>query len=99
MRYRKASSVEIKHVDATAFSVAPDVNMIYFFNPFIGETLQKVVRNIYLSYKNNPRKLYIIFLKNDQFERILRDQDWLSKTYRTKFYPNYSCGLYETISL
>ena len=97
MKYRKTSSVEIKHVDATAFSVPPDVNMIYFFNPFIGGILQKVVWNIYLSYKNNPRKLYIIFLNNDNFERILRDQDWLSKTYQTKFH-SYSCGIYETIS-
>ncbi|MBU0701370.1 class I SAM-dependent methyltransferase [bacterium] len=97
MKHRKTIQIEIIQSDATEFIVSRDVNIIYFFNPFIRETLQKVVDNIYFSYKEYPRKIYILFFNDDHFEKIIKNQDWIKKTYQTRFYPNYSYGLYETV--
>lgn len=96
MKHRKTRNIELIQCDATKFTVPSDVNIIYFFNPFIGEILKNVTRNIYASYKNSPRKIYIIYFNNDHFDEIIADQDWLTKIEQSDHHPNISCGLYET---
>jgi hypothetical protein len=76
--------------------VPDEVNIIYFYNPFRGSILENVIRNIYSSYKNTPRKIYIIFFNNDHFDNVLAHQDWLTKTDQLELHFNISCGLYET---
>lgn len=98
MKYRKAECIELVQLDAKEFIIPKDVNVIFFFNPFKGNILRKVVTNIYSSFKECPRKIYIIFFNNDHFEEIINNQNWLVKIYQTEFYPNYSCGMYETVS-
>lgn len=97
MRCKKARAVEIQQRDAMEYRVPCDVNVIYFFNPFKGAILQRVVTNIYSSYRENPRRIYILFFNNNHFETIVRGQSWLTKIYQTTFFP-YSCGIYETAS-
>lgn len=95
MKHRRAKDVELVHSDATAFEVPSDVNLIYFYNPFFGETLRRVVDNIRLSHRRHPRKIYVIFFNNNHFDEII-GQGWLTKTHQSQFYPRISCGVYET---
>jgi hypothetical protein len=96
MRHRQVTRVELRTIDAAEYKVPSDVNLIYFFNPFAGETLRRVVANICDSCHEHPRKIYIMYFNNDHFDRVVVDQPWLSKLSQTQFYPNISCGLYET---
>lgn len=95
MKHRRARQVEIEQADAASFRVPPDVNLIYFFNPFKGTLLERVVANIRASYEATPRKIGIIFFNNDFFEKAIAGQEWLFKTAQRRFL-NYSCGIYET---
>jgi len=96
MRHRRAKQIEIHNMDATAYEVPPEVNVIYFFNPFIGKDLRTVVGNIHRSYVNSPRAMFIIFFTNDKFDEIVHDQPWITKTCQTTFHPRTRCGLYVT---
>jgi 16S rRNA G966 N2-methylase RsmD len=96
MKNRKCRSIEIHQCNATEFAVPTDVNLIYFFNPFRGNTLRQVVMNVYASYVRKPRKLYILFFNNDHFERVISNREWLVKTYEARFSHGVSFGIYET---
>ncbi len=96
MRNRKTEDVEILQCDAREFRVPPDVNVIYFFNPFTGSILDKVIGNIRSSFEENRRKLRIIFFNNDHFEKAIRGQEWLVKTSQSVYYPSFTCGIYES---
>lgn len=97
LRYRRAKHVELELIDATQYDVPPDVNLIYFFNPFAGDTLRKVLGKMSSSFQLHPRKMYIVFFNNDHFERIIVEEEkWLAKIQQTEFYPHISCGVYET---
>ncbi len=93
MRYKRAKRIELHKLDAMQYSVPKDVNIIYFFNPFKGQILQKVVDRIYDSYKQYPRNIYIIFFNNDHFENIIKNQKWITRIYQGGFY-RCSVGLY-----
>lgn len=94
MRHRKTNHIEVKQCDAQAFSVPSDVNIIYFFNPFMGSILENVIRNIHASYKDNPRKIYVIYFNNEHFDRdIVPRHDWLTKINQSEVFNEISCGL------
>jgi hypothetical protein len=76
--------------------VPKDVNIIYFYNPFKGQVLKNVINNIYNSYKQYPRIIYIIFFNNNHFENVIANQDWVMQIYQKTFYSMYSCGIYVT---
>lgn len=96
MHHRKVQQVDIRQGDAVEFDLPRDANLIYFFNPFAGQTLSKVVSNIGRSYREFPRKIYVIFFNNDHFDKVVEDKRWIKKVKQTTFYPRISCGVYET---
>lgn len=89
MRCRRTERVDIRHGDATELHVPRDVNLIYFFNPFAGDTLAKVVENIHRSYQEFPRKMYVMFFNNDHFDKIVCDERWIKKIYQKTFLSAY----------
>lgn len=97
MRNRRAQEVDIRQGDAVEFEVPRESNLIYFFNPFAGQTLSKVVSNIEASYREFPRKMYVIFFNNDHFDKVIAGKAWIEKLHQTTFYPCISCGLYKTV--
>jgi 16S rRNA G966 N2-methylase RsmD len=99
MRYKRAASVELYQMDATQYVVPKDVNMIFFYNPFKGQALKKVVDNIYDSYQQYPRKIYIIFFNNDHFEKVIANQNWIMRIYKKSFNSINTCGIYVTKAL
>lgn len=95
-RFTRAASVELYQVDATLYVLPKDVNIIYFYNPFKGQVLKNVINNIYNSYKQHPRKIYIIFFNNNHFENVIANQNWVMQIYQQIFDSMYSCGIYVT---
>jgi len=96
MKHRKVRDIDVQLGDATTFGVPDDVNLIYFFNPFAGDTLRRVVDNIYRSWCKSPRKIHFIYFNNDHFDDAVADRAWIRKIDQRGFYPRISCGVYET---
>lgn len=46
---------------AEEYTVPPDVNRCYFFNPFSAEILHKVMARILESYYTRPREMFLFF--------------------------------------
>jgi SAM-dependent methyltransferase len=56
----KLKNIDIINQDVTRFIIPKDVNIFYFYNPFLGETFQKVLENIDIFHYHNPDKKSII---------------------------------------
>lgn len=95
LRQRKAQSVVVHEGDATEFAIPPTTNVFYFFNPFEGEPLQRVMVNIRESIRQHPRPAFLIYFNHGQFDRMVAKEAWIRKVYDGTFYPQFSCGLYQ----
>jgi hypothetical protein len=61
-RRRRAKRVVNLHCDAAKFELPDDNLVLYFFNPFGAEVLDRVLANIRASLERKPRHVVIIFL-------------------------------------
>ncbi len=95
LKRRRAKQIDLFVIDATEFQVPPDANVIYFYNPFSGETLRRVVGKLRASFEQHPRTMHVIFFNNDHFDRMIAGERWITKLRQTGFYPSISCGVYE----
>lgn len=93
MKRRRAGHVEIHHADAAAFPVPDDANVFFFFNPFGGATLSRVVERIRESWTAHPRELFFIYFNHGRFDECAATQPWLRKIHETSF-----CGFYRLAS-
>ena len=96
MRFKKTNNIVIQHQNATLYKIPNDINVIYLFNPFIGETLKKVVENIHQSYVTAPRKILIIYLNEVDFDLLIENKFWLTKITTLPTVDTVSCSLYVT---
>jgi tRNA1(Val) A37 N6-methylase TrmN6 len=64
--------VELITADATEFRVPDDMTFAYFYNPFKGATLERVIDNIVASLDRQPRKLMLIYAYPAADECILQ---------------------------
>ncbi len=97
MRRRKARHVEVVTTDATAYPVPADANVFYFYNPFAGKLLERVIANIHASVTAHPRPVSILYVNDDHFERLVNEQHpWLRCTQQRRFYPRLRCGIYHS---
>lgn len=93
VKRRRAEQVEIHHADAAAFAVPDDANVFFFFNPFGGATLARVVERIRQSWTAQPRDLFVIYFNHGAFDECIDGQPWLQKVQETSF-----CGFYRLAS-
>jgi SAM-dependent methyltransferase len=96
LKGRRAKTVNVHEGDATAFPISPTANVFYLFNPFGGDTLRTVIGNIGRSLEAHPRPATIIFFNHRHADPLLTSQSWLQKTFDGEFYPQVTCGLYQT---
>ncbi len=89
LKRQRAGQVEIHHADAAAFAVPDDANVFFFFNPFSGATLERVVERIRESWTAHPREMFFIFFNHGAFDECVATQRWLRKVHETSF-----CGFY-----
>ena len=94
MRCRKTADIRLIAADASRFEIPATVNLMYFYNPFRGHVLEKVVENIRASFEQTPRPIHIVFFNNGHFERVVERHSWIRKIWQRQFYPHYSCGAY-----
>src|SRR4051794_31806317 len=59
-RYR-CQDVEVIVCDAARFAIPDDLSVTFFHDPFHGETLDIVLRNIIESLDRSPRRLWLIY--------------------------------------
>ena len=72
--------------DATSYNVPPEVDRIFFFNPFSLEILKPVLQRIYDSYYDSPRRILLMFyFPSADYISCLMQEDELS------FYDTIDC--------
>ena len=72
--------------NAETYDLPPAVNRCYFFNPFSGEILQKVLARILESYYEDPREIFLFFYyPADEYVSCLMQADELD------FYDEIDC--------
>ncbi len=97
MRGKRTKDIQIIQQDAVNYVIPDDINVIYFFNPFIGQTLTKVINNIELSLAKKPRKIYIIYFNNQEFDKKIMGKNFLRKKQQINHNLGVTCGIYFTI--
>lgn len=86
--------VKIVNADAQSYPVPDDADVIFMFNPFRGDVLANVIQNIHESILAHPRKIWIIFVTPDDFERQIQGKNWIEKIHEHFFYPRIRHTIY-----
>jgi SAM-dependent methyltransferase len=95
MRGRRAQDVRVERGDAGAFVVPDDINLVYFYNPFRGAVLDRVIAQLHASLQRAPRALYVAYFNHDHFDRQLGDAHWLRRRETRMATADTSFALYE----
>jgi SAM-dependent methyltransferase len=90
-------NVELVLADATEWQVPPDATVLFFYNPFDGVILSKVVANIQQSLARAPRKITIVYVRPEKF--FEKEVDWQSWLIRKAEIPcvEGKVSIYESI--
>lgn len=91
----RCKDIELVLADATQWALPHDCTVLYFYNPFHGRILAKVIENIRRSITEAPRRLTIIFARPQHFEEETAWQDWLHKKEEFDC-PEFKVAIYET---
>jgi predicted RNA methylase len=59
---RRCGDIQLVCADATTFTLSPDPAVLYFYNPFRGDVMRRVLRNIERSLEEHPRPVTIVHL-------------------------------------
>jgi SAM-dependent methyltransferase len=66
----RCRDVRIDTADATEYSVPDDMTYAYLYNPFNGDTFERVCANIVASLDRAPRPLHLIYLNPADHETL-----------------------------
>lgn len=70
--------VSFVHADAGQYQLPPEVNRLYFFNPFSVEILKKVLKQLRISCYEAPREILLFFYyPSDDYVALLMQEDML----------------------
>jgi SAM-dependent methyltransferase len=83
----RCRDVSILTQNATSFEVPDDVDVIHFFKPFHGKTLEDVLDRVEASYRRRPRRLTVIFFNDQEFRPLVDGRDWLRRCDGGVFLP------------
>lgn len=72
--------VEIATADACRLELPDDVNTIFLFNPFSGETMKEVQEQIYQSMQRSARRMQIVYMYPTNESNEFANCGWLTKT-------------------
>lgn len=75
----KCQDVTVVTADAESFEVPAEATTIFFYNPFAGSILTKVLENIRCSYEQRPRRIKLVcnIPIRSSFNDQIRQIDWL----------------------
>ena len=77
---RGRANIEIVEADASVFPIPTDAGVFFFYNPFFGTVLDRVLENIRLSIKEQPRRVSLLCVVPtiaSRFEWQIRQCEWL----------------------
>ena len=94
VRKNSQSNIDFLFEDATKYLIPYNTQVLYFFNPFGEEVLQKVIDNIKESVKQHPRKVYCIYL-NPKYKAVFEENGFA--VFYTKKNKRYLEGIIYTI--
>src|SRR5262249_36015932 len=57
----RCQEIKIVNVNAVDYTVPDEVSVMFFFNPFRGPVMEKVLANIMVSLRAKPRRVLILF--------------------------------------
>ncbi|MEQ1946709.1 MAG: class I SAM-dependent methyltransferase [Bryobacteraceae bacterium] len=89
MRHRKVQHAEVIEGDAATYPLPDDVNVVFLFNPFVGEILRAAVARLLESYLRRPRDLFVIAFNHGEFDRLAAGESWLRKIDEDEFRAFY----------
>lgn len=78
-RRLRCRDVEVITCSAEAYVIPPAPLTIFFWNPFAGEILERVLENIHTSHRERPRRVRVIaaYPPGSEFEQRLAAKTWL----------------------
>lgn len=62
---------EVVETDATTYVVPDDVTIVFLYNPFRGETLDRTLEQVLASYDRVPRRVRLVYANPVEDERVL----------------------------
>jgi SAM-dependent methyltransferase len=62
-RLKQAPTVEVVASDAASYRFPPGPCVVFFFNPFLEETMKAVLENLQSSLREEPRDLFVVYMK------------------------------------
>ena len=81
-RYRpssqKCSAFDLRCMDALDFDYGDEPLVLFLFDPFGREVLEKVIANLEASLKSKPREAYVVYVY-PQFEDLLKNSSMLQR--------------------
>jgi SAM-dependent methyltransferase len=94
-KFFKCQHIDIHESDAAAYIVPQNVTIIYFYFPFRGTTLSKVLDNIENSLIRSPREITIIYKNPPRFDEQAADRNWLKKCSEYKPFYGHKYVIYK----
>ncbi len=73
--------VQIVNSNAIDYKIPPEISIIYFFNPFVGDIMRRVLNNIATTLRGSPRKLLVLFYgtaSSEAFRNEAKECSWLA---------------------
>ncbi len=86
---QKCFDIEPILCDAVDFMIPNERCVLYFFSPFRKPVMHSVIKNIERSYRNQKRKIIIVYV-NPFFEELVKESDCLKTV-------NYKASIWERI--
>lgn len=75
---QRCTKFELQCSDVVDYKFGKEPLVLFLFDPFGRETLQRVIANLEASLRDNPREAYVVYVY-PQFEDVLQDSTSLRK--------------------
>lgn len=89
--------VRILEGDAADYQIPDEASVFFFFNPFYGSVLARVLDNIARSVRKSPRKIQMVFygtVSSDHFRAQAARHEWLKLSAETVLWTGAVVLLY-----
>lgn len=83
----RCQDIELLVANALHYELPGDANVIHFYNPFRGETLEQVVAGLKRSLLSSPRTVTLLFANPDDFERVTSNETWIQSVGKDIPFP------------
>lgn len=95
----RCPDVRIETVDATTFELPDAPTVAYMFNPFVGETFQRVLDNMVESLDRNPRRMRLIYVNPMDHDAVMATGRFqvTRMVHTTRLVSTVRAGIYESL--